>query len=122
MTALPDPAAPKLLPAPATSRRTFGANDTLTVFAEIYDNVAAKQARQIDASVTLMSEDGKEVFSASESIANQPGAEHWTTYGLSREVPLKNVPPGRYLLRVEAQARGNNNSSAIRETLITVTR
>jgi VWFA-related protein len=120
MTALPDPAAPKPLPGPATSHRMFGAQDTLTVFAEIYDNIAAKQARQIEASVTLTAEDGKEVFSARDSISNQPGAEHWTSYGLSREVPLKNVPPGRYLLRVEAQVRGSNNSAAIRETLITV--
>ena len=60
--------------AAARPRRRAGArlasSDTLTVFAEIYDNMAAKQARQIEASVTLTSEDGKEVFSASDSLAN----------------------------------------------------
>ena len=120
MTAQTDPLTAKLLPGPATSRRTFSQADTLTVFAEIYDNMSRQQVRQIDAAVTLTSEDGKELFSASDSVANNPGADHWTTYGLTRDVPLKNVPPGRYLIKVEARARGSNNSTAIREILVTV--
>jgi len=123
MTAQPDPVTAKLLPGPAMARRTFGSNDMLTVFAEIYDNMAAKQARQIEASVTLTSEDGKEVFSARDSLANPAGADHWGAYALTRDVPLKDVPPGRYLLKVETQARvGNNNAGAVRETLLTITR
>ena len=123
MTAQPDPATGKLLPGPAMARRTFGPGDTLTVFAEIYDNMAAKQAHQVEASVTLTSEDGKEVFSARDSLANPAGADHWAVYALTRDVPLKTVPPGRYLLNVEAQTRGgNNNAGALRETLITITR
>ena len=121
MTALPDPATAPLLPGPAMSRRTFVSSDTLTIYAEIYDNISARQVRQVEAAVTLKSEEGKDVFSAVDSIANNPGADHWTAHGLTREVPLRNVPPGRYLLRVEAQARGSN-SAAVRETLITITR
>ena len=70
MTALPDPAAPKLLPGPAISRRTFARNDTVTVFAEIYDNSSSKQPRQIDTAVTLVSESGQEVFRARDSVGN----------------------------------------------------
>jgi VWFA-related protein len=128
MTALADPAAAKLLAGPAMSRRTFASSDTLTLSAEIYDNMAARQVRQVEASVTLTSEEGKEVFSARDSVANPSTslgagnkAEYWTSYALTRDVPLKNVPPGRYLLRVEAQARASS-SAAVRETLITVTR
>jgi VWFA-related protein len=127
MTAVPDGTTAKLLPGPATSRRAFDSGDTLTLFAEIYDNISSRQARQIEASVTLISEDGKEVFSGRESLANpssSPGTgsnpEYWTAYALTRDVPLKNVPPGRYLLRVEVQARGYN-PAAVREMLITVT-
>jgi hypothetical protein len=90
--------------------------------------MAARQVRQVEASVTLTSEEGKEVFSARDSVANPSTslgagnkAEYWTSYALTRDVPLKNVPPGRYLLRVEAQARASS-SAAVRETLITVTR
>jgi hypothetical protein len=52
-------------------------------------------------------------------MLNPGDAFHWTAYGLSRDIPLTNVPSGRYLLRVEAKARGNSNSAA-RETLITI--
>jgi hypothetical protein len=122
MTAQADPATDKVLPGPATSRRAFLASDTLTVFAELYDNMNARQARQIDAAVTLTSEAGKEVFSARDPIANNQGADHWTAYGLTRDVPLKNLSPGRYLLRIEARVRGNNggNAPVARETVITI--
>ena len=120
MTAQPDPATAKLLPGPATSRRTFSQNDTLTVFAEIYDNISRQQTRQIDAAVSLISESGQEVFNAGETIANGGSqASHWTMYTFLREVPLKAVPPGRYLLKTEARVRGNA-PPVVRETLITV--
>jgi VWFA-related protein len=118
MTAQPDPAAERVLPGPATSRRTFAAGDTLTVFAEIYDNMNARQSRQIDVAVSLASEQGNDAFSARETIANE-GSERWTSYGLIREIPLKNVAPGRYLLKVEARVRGGD-IPVTRETLITI--
>jgi VWFA-related protein len=119
MTAMPDPAAPKLLPAPATSRRTFARNDTLTVFAEIYDNRSGNQPSQIDTIVTLTSESGQTVFDTRDTVANPAGAAHWTAYGLARDIPLNSVAPGRYLVKVEANLRGNS-APAARETLITV--
>ena len=119
MTAMPDPAAPKLLKGPAVGRRTFARNDTLTVFAEIYDNSSSRQPRQIDTAVSLVSESGQEVFGARETVPNPGDAAHWTAYGLTRDIALKDIAPGRYLLKVEAQARGSS-SPAARETLITI--
>jgi VWFA-related protein len=120
MTAQPDPAAAKLLPGPATARRTFSRNDMVTVFAEIYDNISRQQPRQIDTAVSLISETGQDVFGARDSVPNPSGAAgYWTAYGLTRDIPLRNVSPGRYLLKVEAKARGNE-SPVVRETLITV--
>jgi VWFA-related protein len=118
MTAQPDPAAPKLLPGPATSTRTFSQADLLTVFAEIYDNISRPQARQIDTIVTLVAESGQEVFSARDAIDNTP-SNRWTTFGFTHDIPLKNVRPGRYLLRVEVKPR-EQATAAVRETLITV--
>jgi VWFA-related protein len=132
MTAQPDPLAPTLLPGPATSRRTFFRNDIVTVFAEIYDNSTRpstssgraervegrQQPRQIETAVSLISEAGQQVFSARDTISNGPG-NRWTAYGLTREIPLKGVPSGRYLLKIEANVRGGT-ASAARETLITV--
>jgi VWFA-related protein len=118
MTAMPDPGAPTLLTGPAVSRRTFSQNDTVTIFAEIYDNSSGKQPRQVDTVITMLSERGQEVFKAAETVDN-PAASRWTTYALTRDIPLKDVASGRYLLKVEATARGNR-PSVVRETLITV--
>jgi len=38
----------QLLPGPATSRRTFAQGDTLALYAEIYDNIPAKQIHTIE--------------------------------------------------------------------------
>jgi VWFA-related protein len=119
MTAMADQAAPKLLPGPAVSRRTFTRNDTLTIFAEIYDNISRSQPRQIDTAVSLVSETGQEVFNARDSVPNHGNAAQWTVYELARDIPLKNIAPGRYLVKVEAKVRGNTNP-VVRETLITV--
>ena len=135
MTAHPDKTAPDLLPGPATTRRIFARNDIVTVFAEIYDNIGRQQPREIDAAVSLTSETGQEVFSARDSIPNpstglgaNPSATlragpssggYWSAFGLARDIPLKEVAPGRYLLKVEARLRGNANS-VVQETLITV--
>jgi hypothetical protein len=126
MTAMPDPAPIALLPGPATSRRVFARGETLTAFAEIYDNGGRQKPRQIETAVTLVSESGREVFSARDTVANpsaakEPGTptDFWTAYGLVRAIPLQDVPSGRYVLRFEAKLRGNPNS-ATRETLITV--
>jgi hypothetical protein len=53
-------------------------------------------------------------------VLNDP-AKRWTAYGFAREVPLKDIAAGRYLLKVEAGQRGTPNP-VVRETLITVQR
>jgi VWFA-related protein len=119
MTAMPDPAAPKLLPGPAVGRRTFARSDTLTIFTEIYDNSSGRQPRQIDTAVSLVSESGQEVFGARDSVDN-PTDGRWSTYGLTRDIPLKDVAPGRYLVKVEVNRRDLRQAPVSRETLITV--
>jgi hypothetical protein len=73
--------------------------------------------------VRLLSEDGTDVFSSRDELANGvPGEKPWEIYGYSHQLSLKDVPPGRYLLRVEVQARNNEDvKPAARETLIRVT-
>jgi VWFA-related protein len=125
LLAQPDPSpAAKALPRPATSRRTFGPGDTIGVFAEIYDNLSEKQARQIDTAVTLTSESGQEVFAVRKPIANAGDAASnrapaRSTLALLEDVPLKGLSAGRYLLRVEARVQSTQQSSR-RETLITI--
>jgi hypothetical protein len=121
---LPDPIVAKLLPAAATTRREFPRGDILALYTEIYDNITARQARRFDVTVRLLSEDGKEVFTSHDELANapKPGEKPWESYGYPKQISLKDVPAGRYLLRVEAQVRGDFDDAkpVARETIITV--
>ena len=120
----PDKVLEKVMPASATSRRQFSQRDTLALYTEIYDNIKSTQPRHIDVAVRIVSADGKEAFAVRDTLENGGVApkKAWEIYGYSREFALKDVPPGRYALRVETQVRGNIDDSkpAARETLITV--
>ena len=121
----PDPVLAKVLPAAATSRREFSQRDLIAAYTEIYDNVTSDQARRIDVAVRLVSDSGAEVFAVRDELQNGGVApkKPWDVYGYGKEIPLTNIAPGRYALRVEAQFRGNIDGAkpAVRETLITVT-
>ena len=76
-TAEPDPLASKQLPGAVTSRRDFPVGDTLAVYAEVYDNNPSRQPRQIDVAVRLISAQGTDVFSATDSMSHDSGTvEH----------------------------------------------
>lgn len=111
-----------LLPGPATSRRTFAQGDELALYAEIYDNIRTGP-HTIAIATRLVGEDGGDVF-ASRETRSQPaqGNRDSSTHILSSRIPLKDVRPGRYLLRVEAQVNANSKDArtAARETVVTV--
>ena len=115
-----DPVVAKVLPGAATSKRAFKQGDLLAIYTELYDNNSAKQPRRYDIAVRLLSETGTEVFVSRDDVSNLPD-NRWEIYGYTRQISLKDVPPGRYLLRVEAQTRNNEDVKPVsRETLITV--
>jgi VWFA-related protein len=120
--AVPDPAVAKLLPGSATSRREFRQSDTLSLLAEIYDNDTSRQVRYIEATVRLIGESGVEAFAAHDSLTNGGlDTKKWEGFSYAKDIPLKAVAPGRYLLRVEAEARGTNYKDRPSiETVITV--
>jgi VWFA-related protein len=112
-----------LLPGPATSRRTFAQGDELALYAEIYDNLPAAQNQTVAVTTLLLNEAGREVFTSRETLQGaQKGNVATTTFGVSKRISLKDVAPGQYLLRVEAQTSGNpkDAKSAARETVVTV--
>ncbi len=117
-TARLDPTVATRLPAPATSRREFQQSDTLALLAEIYDNSGSTEKRTIDTAVRVLDDTGREIFVARDPVPNDT---NWSVYSVTRQIPLKDVPAGRYLLRVEARARGNlQDGPAAAETVITV--
>jgi VWFA-related protein len=120
----PDPVVAKVMPAAATSRRVFPRRDLLAIYTEIYDNIESAQARHIDVAARLISEAGNEVLAVRDELTNGGAAPQkaWNTYGYKTEIALQAVPPGRYVLRVEAEVRGNVGGAKpfTRETVITV--
>jgi hypothetical protein len=121
MTVQPDDIVTKVLPGAATSGRRFTTSDTLALYAEIYTAVG-QIAPRIDVTTRLMAESGHEVSIARDELAGgvTAGRDKSGTYALQRTLPLKDVPPGAYLLRVEAQRRGDTDRVAVRETPFTV--
>jgi VWFA-related protein len=117
----PDQIVSKLLPAPATSRREFPRNDVLALYTEIYDNDTSRQTRHIDVTVRLVSDSGTNVIASRDELVNgTAGEKPWEIFGYAKQIPLKELAPGRYVLRVEAAVRGSDAPPAARDTLITV--
>jgi len=112
---------PNDLPAPATSRRDFVQGDKLALFAEVYDN-ASKPGRSIDVVTRLTSQDGREAFSARDTLGANlpPSSAQTTTFAYAKQIDLADVAAGTYLLRVEATARGGNQPAVSSETIVTI--
>jgi VWFA-related protein len=117
-----DPVSEKLLGAPPTSRRTFAQAETLAWMTEVYDNSLPKQPKQIDVSARLIDEAGRDAFASRDLLANgEGGAPKWQTFGYTGRIPLKDIAPGRYLLRIEAQDRSAaSQQPTAAQTVITV--
>jgi hypothetical protein len=116
-TAEPDTQAAKQLPGAVTSRRDFPVGDTLAVYAEVYDNNPSRQPRPIDVAVRLISAEGSDVFSATDSMSTTAAPSN-----IYAQFKLEDLDPGSYLLRVEAKVSGTNVPPIARETLITIFR
>ena len=71
----------------------------------------------------MISENGTEVPAVRDDYQRRRAPQKaWNIYGYKTEFALKDILPGRYALRVEAQVRGNVGDAKpfARETLITV--
>jgi hypothetical protein len=101
-TANPDPEYRDVLPASPSARREFPAGDTLSLFTEVYDNQRAPH--RVAIRTTLTGDDGRVVFtSADERRSEELAGSRGGGFGHTATVPLAGMPPGRYVLRVEAQ-------------------
>ncbi len=124
-TAQLDEALPSgVLPAPATSRRTFSQNDVLSVFAEIYDNGASRERRRLEVKTSLVAEDGSTAFTARDALGgSETGRDtRSSAFPLAKQIPLTGVRPGRYRLRVETSVPGGDIKPVGRETELSVVR
>lgn len=114
LTPPPDPSFTDVLPVAATAIRDFPSGDTLSMFAEVYDNrLATPHAVEIKTTVT--SDDGDVLLSTSDTRRTDEITAKGGGFGHALKVPLAGYKPGRYVLRVEARASLANGGSAARE-------
>ncbi|MEZ5292102.1 MAG: VWA domain-containing protein [Vicinamibacterales bacterium] len=118
-TARPKDPLAKMLPGPMTTHREFVVGDELAVFTEVYDNTN-RSAHKVEIVASLRSEGGQSVFTTREErdsseLAGGPGG-----YGFLAKVPLTDVPPGVYVLRIEAHANIGERLEAMRESVVRV--
>ena len=102
MTPNPDPLLKDALPAAPIVTRSFSPAETLTTYAEVYVGPGSARAVTIMTSVQD-ARDGRTVFQAQDRRAIDASARS-LTHGFTTEVPLKNLSPGTYILRVAASS------------------
>jgi hypothetical protein len=111
----------KALPAPPTTARTFSANDELAVLAEIYDNQGALP-HAMDITATLKADGRLSVFTNTERRASKELGGAKGGYGYTARIPLTDLAPGLYVLRVEAKSSLGGTAAVAREVQIRIVR
>jgi hypothetical protein len=92
------PSFARVVPEPPTATRDFPAGDTLTIYSEVYDN-RSKDPHRLDLTAELRRPDGSPVGRA----VTDTRANGQTTQKFEATLPL-DVPPGAYVLHVEARS------------------
>lgn len=108
-----------VLPGPPTTARYFARQDELAVLAEVYDN-RASQPHSVDIVTSLLDETGRVAYSQAEQRKSSELGGGRGGYGFLGRIPLKDLAPGQYVLRVEARSTLKEGGTASRETLIRI--
>jgi VWFA-related protein len=118
MTMKPDAVMKEIFPVPPVASRSFNRDEVLGVFAELYD-LSTPAAHGVDLVVSLRSAaDGRVVFNSRER--RDVAAGKLRTLGYKSEIPLRDLPAGSYVLRVEAAALLDKQLTSFKEVPIEV--
>ena len=99
----------------------FSTADELAVLAEVYDNEGA-QSHSVDITATLKAEGRVQVFTNSERRSSKELGGARGGYGYTTRIPLQELAPGLYVLRVEAKSSLGRSEAAAREVQIRIVR
>ena len=107
------------LPAPAIARRLFQRDEALLLYAEVYDNRGGA-GRRVTVDVTLENESRSRRTLLSETRESGGDGKRPATHAFSARAVLNDLPPGSYLLRVEARTEAGGTPDATRAIPIDV--
>ena len=113
-TANPDPEFKNVLPAAPIALREFQREDTLSVFTEVYDN-NVRTPHRVSIRTTVLADDGRAVFTSEDERRTEELQGARGGFGYTGTIPLKDLAPGRYVLRVEARQLLSNGETATRD-------
>ena len=119
-TARADEQLKPMLPGPPIALRSFPQNDEIVLFAEVYDN-AGGTPHKVDITATVTTDEGKVLFKTDEVRDSTDLGGARGGYGYTAKIPMKDLAPGLYVLKVEAKSRLGNSPVAGRELRIEVT-
>ena len=108
------------LPGPPIAGRDFHAGDTLTMFAEVYENGRTGQVHQVGIKAELRADDGRVVAQTSDSRSSSELQGKSGGYGFTSDLSLTGIPPGLYVLHVEAQSQSQGIPTASRDVQVRV--
>jgi VWFA-related protein len=103
-----------ILPAPPTAVRTFLPEDVVTAYLEVYDNTMSSMAHGFDIVTNVRGANGTVVFSSHREETRQ-ASKSGQTFPHAVTIPLKELPHGAYVLRVEVRSRLANGAVVYRE-------
>lgn len=118
-TPKPDPDLAKMLPGPPTTTREFFTDDEVAALAEVYDNQAST-AHKVDIETTVLAEGGRAVFrQADQRSTDELGGKNGG-FGYVVRIPLRDIPPGLYVLKIVARSTLTKTPPVSREVQFTV--
>jgi VWFA-related protein len=109
-----------LIPLTPSASREFVRGDELSAFVEIYDNLGKTPAHRVVVTTTVLTDEGKAVFTSSDERASDELSGTGGGYGHVSKVPLSTLAPGRYVLRLEARPTLGNSAPILREVEFSV--
>jgi VWFA-related protein len=107
------------LPTPITAGREFDSTETVTVYAEVYEN-AKRPPHTINFKADLRSTGGRTVSTVAAQRASNAANASSGGYGFTTSIKLENVDPGSYVLHVEATSSAAPNAVVSRDIPIRV--
>lgn len=119
-TARPDEQLRQVLPGPPIATRAFAADDELALFAEVYDNEAST-LHKVDITTTVTTDEGKVIAKTDEVRDSTEIQGPRGGYGYATRIPLRDLPPGLYVLTVTARSRLGDTPPAERQIQFTIT-
>jgi len=108
-----------VLPAAPVAQRTFAQNDEIALFAEVYDNTGTAP-HKVNIQTTVITDEGRVLYKTDDVRDSSELGGAKGGYGYTARIPLSGIPPGPYVLSIEAKSTLGQNMPITRQIQIAV--